>query len=479
MTSAADDGVYNRMFDSSVLDRADIQRMSVMPQICFYCSLIFAVFSTVITDAAEGVVISAVVNSDRMTRISCEVRIRGKMITPSESGTSELNLNSDAAFRFDQRQFESRISGPFSLRAYRNFQDASVRTVVGTNHKTVVQLPGSHRILQVYGTDSGLWHLSSDVRLTRQQVDLLQLPCDPLVAAGLLPTRALSSKDEKWNADTWVVPMLVGMEAVVSQSATCQLADLSENEAVVQFEAAADGAVTGSASKVVLTGKFTLDRRNGIITQLQAIMKEQRSPGTVSPGLNITAEVQWTQAILPDVADQPIKLPLQMPEELPEAGRLRLSLSTPWRLMLSHSRDWYLFHETPELVVLRMLQNGALIAQCNIAPALIMPPGEFTADDKFRSEVKSALVSRQAVIVSSRVIPVSNEWRKHFVRAVSETDSRTIYWDYYLCTHAQGEQFLLIFSHSKQDAELFGDAATQLLETLSLPPARERIRLPR
>lgn len=425
--------------------------------------------------AQEEIRLGVTVSPERITRVNCKVAIRGQIIAPTTTGSTEMKLSSDAAFTFDQRQFASQVSGAFGLRGWRRFQDAGVTTTVGEDHKTTVQLPASHRLLQVYGTDAGLLHLSPEVRLTRQQVDLLQLPCDPLAAAGLLPSRALTARDEKWNTDTWVTPLLVGLDAVAKQNTACELIELTDAQAVVRFTATADGAVTGAASSISLTGQLTLDRSAGLITQLQARLQEKRSPGTVSPGLDVTADVQWTQTLQTASSD----LPVDLAEQLPADNQLQLTLVTPWRLLLLHSREWHLFHETAELVMLRMLRNGSLLGQCNLSPALTMPAGEFTPDDQFRSEVLSALASRQATLVSSRVTPDLNGWRIHHVRASSTASDKTIYWDYHLCTQKSGEQFLVIFSHTQQDDAAFGDAAEQILKTLTLRPVRPRIPLPR
>ncbi len=427
------------------------------------------------TAAAADVDLHAAIADDRTAKIHYTVAIRGKIITPADDGTTELKVSSDAEFDFDQRQFRSQLTGPFSLRAYRRFQTAAVDTLVGPDHRTKVQLPQSHRLLQVYGTDTTLMHLSTDVHLSRQQVDLLQLPFDPLVAAGLLPARTLGSNDEKWNAESWVVPRLVGMEAAVSQSVTCHLAELTDSTAIIRFDGKAEGAVNGSASSVSLDGQLTVNRMTRVITSLKSTLREKRSPGTVSPGLDVTADVQWSQAPLAQEAD----LPDELPETLPAESSLLLTLPTPWRLLLLHGREWHLFHETSQLVMLRMLHNGSLIGQCNIIPAAKLPPGEFTPDAKFRDEVQMALATRQAVIADTKVIPEQNGWRFHLVRAISETTAKTILWDYYLCTHSGGEQFHIIFSHAKSDEATFGDAAERILRTLTLRPVRPALPLPR
>lgn len=413
-------------------------------------------------------------DSTRATRIDYQLKIQGKMLTPAESGDLQHDLESDCSFQFIQRDFTPGFESLSETRAVRRFADASAVTQVGRDHKTTTQLPQSHRLIYVYGSENALQHLSPAVRLTRQQVDLLQLPCDPLTAQGLLPAAIVRKADEKWNTEPWVVPAMAGIEATASQSATCSLKTSSDSTAVIGFEAKAAGAVSGSASSVSISGELSVDRRTGLITAFRATMREERTPGTVSPGLDVTAEIGWTQQQLEDGADMPEK----MPGESPEPEQLLLTLSTPWRLLMLHSRDWHVFHETTDLVMLRMLQEGRLIGQCNISPSVRVPAGTSTEPAKFQAEVQAALVTRKGKLLDEPTATEVNGWRIQRIRATSATDTKTILWDYYLCTLKSGEQFSMIFSHATTDDAIFAGAPEKILSTLTLQPAAAKTRLP-
>jgi hypothetical protein len=414
-------------------------------------------------------------DSTRATQINYQLKIQGKMLTPAESGDLQHDLKSDCTFQFTQRNFSHDFQSLSETRAVRRFADASAVTQVGRDHETTAQLPQSHRLIYVYGSENALQHLSPAVRLTRQQVDLLQLPCDPLTAQGLLPAATVRKPDEKWNTEPWVVPAMAGIEATASQTATCSLKTSSDSTAVIAFEAKAAGAVSGSASSVLISGELSVDRRTGLITVFRATMREERTPGTVSPGLDVTAEIRWTQQQLEDGAD----LPEKMPGESPEPEQLLRTLSTPWRLLLLHSRDWHLFHETTDLVMLRMLRDGRLIGQCNISPSPRVPPGTSTDPAMFRDEVQAALVTRKGKLLDEPTATEKNGWHIQRIRATSATDTKTILWDYYLCTVKSGEQFSMIFSHATADDAIFADAPEKILSTLTLQPAPAKTRLPK
>jgi hypothetical protein len=429
----------------------------------------------VVSNGEARILLTEPADPTRVTRVKYSLQLKGTLSTPSASGNTDWDLNSSAIFEFDQRRFPSENVGPLAIRATRNFQEARTSSVVGKDHKNSAILPVQSRLIHVYGGEMQLVQLSPDVRLTRPQLDLLQFPCDPLAVTGLLPGRSLNSKTEKWNADGWVVPLLAGIDAAVTQSATCEIKSLTEREAVILFQCNGTGAITGSPTEVSLRGEMIVDRKAAFITQLKATMTEKRGPGTVSPGLNVTADIHWTQLI----SGEQTSLPETMPETRPEARQLLLTLVTPWRILLLHDRNWHIFHETSELVMLRMLHNGALLAQCNIASAPLVAAGKFTSESDYLADVDKALRNRAGKITASNVLPDQNGWRIHHVSAAGEANKKKLVWDYFLCTTSSGEQISLVFSHADEDSAVFGDGALQMVRSLTIRSSRPRIPLPR
>lgn len=254
--------------------------------------------TSVVSDGDAGILLTEPADPARVTHVTYSLEIKGTLSTPSATGNTDWDLNSSAKFEFDQRRFPSDAAGPLAIRATRYFQEARTSSVVGKDHKNAVLLPVQSRLIHIHGGEMQLLQLSPEVRLTRPQLDLLQFPCDPLAVTGLLPGRSLKAKTEKWNADDWVVPMLAGIDASVMQSATCEIKLVTDQEAVILFQCDGTGAITGSPTEVSLRGEMIIDRNASLITQLKATMTEKRGAGTVSPGLNVTADIYWTQLIL-------------------------------------------------------------------------------------------------------------------------------------------------------------------------------------
>ncbi len=434
----------------------------------------------------------------KATRVRYTLQVDGLLTVASPSGTKDFSLKSQATFDFRERQFASDSSGPFALRAVREFLTARSETTVGGEKSTPVVLPEQSKIVHLFGQDTALVQLSPDVRMTRQQVDLLEFPCDPLAIQGLLPTRGLQNTSEKWNSDTWVVPMVIGIDATASQSTTCSLKSVTDAVAVIQFECQATGADTGAGTETTLSGEMTFDRKADRVTRLSAVMKEKRTNGPVSRGINVTARIEWTQ----EAEEQEVSLPQTMPQEFPSDRQLLLTLTTPWRLLMSHDRYWHVVDQTTDGMMMRKVVNGSLVGQCNLRTAPQMAAGGFTTEEAFLSEIEPAVVQRSGTIRLSKVTKSESGWRRHHIQATGKVKStvpsaaasqstspgagaspaakeETIIWDYYLCTATTGEQFSLVFSHAESDSVLFDDSAEQMLSSMTIRSARPKVVLPR
>ena len=411
--------------------------------------------------------LAARIDSTRATSVQANVKITGHLMTPSAAGIRKWELRSTGTFEFVQRQLPSELSGPLALLAVRQYSNASTETQVGERHTTKSSLSKAQSLIHFRGSDSGFQAAPAVRQLTRREHDLLQMPCDPLPCSGLLPTRDVAVGD-KWNCDDWVLPRLTGLEAITEQTLTCNLASRNDNQATVQFEGTATGAVSGSAGSATLQGTLVLDVVSQLVTSLQCNIKEKRSAGPVSPGLDVTLTLEWTQSVA-DSTDLPVEI-----DDSLFAKPFRLP--TPWRIEFSHGADWHVFNQTDSVMMLRQIRNGALISQCNISKGVVVPPGQHTSDADFLADINADIPAGGGSVVAQETIRDDNRWRVRHVQARGSVSDVEIIRDCYLCSAASGEQFSLMFSHSTADDTAFGDEADSWLNSLSL--TRRRPALP-
>ena len=413
---------------------------------------------------ADEVVLAASIDSSRTTVTDYQIRLTGEVIVPGPDGSQKFPLTSNGRFQFLQRQLPSEPVGPASLRAIRQYSSAETTTKVG-DHVTEVGLPAAYRRIHVMGSSEGLVLYSPGFAIPRKQLELLQMPFDSLATGSVLPPGRVEP-GAKWNSDAWLMPVLTGIEAVVEQSATCTLKSLTDQVAIVAFTGKISGAVQGSASNVSFSGEMTLDRQRRLVTSFVGQQKEKRIPGPVSPGLNVTANIRWTQSVTDDSS---LQTAVETPS--PSEESLQLLLQTQLKLQLHHSREWYLFHETPSVLMMRQLRDGHLISQCNISSAVTVPPKQHTLNKEFLADVTASVQERKGTVVGEDTVRDDARWRMRRIRAVGDASGEVILWDYYLCSATTGEQYSLVFSYSKADSELFGEEAGRILSTLQIAGA--------
>lgn len=436
-----------------------------------FAGLVCLLFTLAVASADEApVLLLPEIKQPLTTNVDYRLQIAGDIITPSASGPQSFPLTSTGDFRFQSQTFPSNAGGSVALKAVRRFAAAATSTTVGEEHVTAVKLSPAFRSVTVSGSDKGLIVWSPNFALPRKQLDLLQMPFDPLAVRSLLPGDPVQVGDQ-WNTDAWLVPMLMGLEVVVSQSATCELVSVDEKMAVVSFSGDIEGAVQGSTSTVKFNGNITINRRDGFVESFSATQKEKRSPGPVSPGLDVTAAVRWKQTA---AVDSPLAT-ISAPSDLPSEQQQHLFLQTPLKLQLRHSREWYLFHETSSVLMLRQLRDGNLVSQCNISTTITVPPKQHTPDAEFRRDVEESVAERKGKIQKEETVRDDGRWRIRHIRAAGDASGTGIVWDYYLCSAATGEQFSIVFSHASNDEKAFGDEAVKLLSTLQVAKRRAAV----
>lgn len=409
------------------------------------------------------------IQRDQATSVLYTIRIEGTISTPDKAGAQSFPLTSNGEFQFRNLQTSVETSGLDSLRALRQFRKAETRTIVDKTRETLVSLPTPYGRIHTCGHDGQLTSWHPQYALLRSQADLLRMPFDILVMQALMPTGSVKQADT-WNAAAWVVPALTGLDATVTQSVKCRMKSLTDDDADIVFEGTIEGAVTGSASRVNFGGEFTVDRKAGMIRRANITMKEKRTAGPVSPGIDVTATIQWSQD------------PVVMTDEnatiaKPNDQQLLLSAKAPGGLKFRHSRQWHLFHETDAVMMLRMLKDGRLIGQANFSKGISVKPGTHTPDAEFDRDISQSVSERKGKVLDSKTLPQRTGWRFRQVKATGAAAEKTILWDYYLCSSNSGQQFSVVFSHASEDIASFEGEPLKLLKNFSLPQ-RKRPALP-
>ncbi len=434
------------------------------------------------TTAVGGAVLSghSSTSPPAVTRVSYQLELEGTLIVSDGGSTARYPLQGTSDFRFLQHATTGVSGASEQMRAARQFALARTETLVGRDHRIQTGLPNQTSLIHVYEDHQQLLQLSPGVRLTRPQVDLLQFPCDPLPVAALLQGQSSLQAGQRWKVPERLLPLLTGLDFCSEHSGECVVRKIVAGVAEIEFQISCDGGITGSASEVKVQGTLQYVPDSRFVSALQAELREKRSSGVISPGLDVTARIRWSAVEQPEAGSPALPV-----AAIPAVGRQLLTLQTPWDLALLVSRDWHVYREESELMILRRLESGALAGQLNLKRVPSVDAGQEPDDQEFLDDVSEQVASRGGVVSASRRMKTAAGWSIQRVEAeisvkstladatVSGTGSDPgpvdrVLLSYCLCTAPSGQQYSLVFSHLSRDGAPFESLIDSILQTLVL-----------
>ena len=132
---------------------------------------------------------------------------------------------------------------------------------------------------QVSSNDGALFSPAGS--LTREELELIDIPGNSLLADDLLPAKPVSVGD-KWQHPDQLLARLMGLDAVSQSDVFSELKQLDDQSAKIEFAGTIQGALAGVASDIDLKGRYLFDRRLNRVTWMALVTHEKRSAGYVA-----------------------------------------------------------------------------------------------------------------------------------------------------------------------------------------------------
>lgn len=399
---------------------------------------------------------------------------KGGESTSSNSGSgaqaTRLTMNVKAALNFRSRRLASAGRDARSFRSLRRYSQANADINVN-NERSKSMLPANLKSVVAEGKATGLLFYSPEVVMSRNNVDLLSAPADPLAIVAMLPKKEVKV-GESWSPDSWSVSMLTSVEAVLNSKMSCTLAEVKGNIATVEFEGEIQGAIAGAETKISLSGKWKYDLGQKAITKIELQQTENRSVGTVSPGMNIKANVVVDRK----VTDVNVGLSKKDVDAISlDPGRKAELLSfqpSKWDLRFFHGRNWHIFQEVPQVVVIRLIENGSLIAQCNAAKIRRVAAGAHTPEQQFQADIRKSLGKNLKSLAAADEVKVGKSIYIYRVIAEGQVGETPVQWRYYLCAAPDGRQVSFVFAVDPKQLSTLDDRDLAIVSSIQFLPEK-------
>ncbi len=412
------------------------------------------VFLSALT-ATAGVSMSGNADDERVFSVRCRLEVAGDLQTaaPDSKGVT-LPLKVDGRLSFLERRLPAGGKDAEAFRAARSYQVGEARIEV-SGQPNENHLPANGRLIVAEGRSNGVRLWSPSEPLTFDTLDLLSTPGDSLALHALLPETEVETGDT-WKPAYWVLPLLTGVEAVSKHELTCRLEKIDEKFAVIAVSGSVEGAIDGAFTKIAVTGQVAWSLKGNHIRQAKIEQKEERTVGVVSPGMKVTATMYVDRQ--PSSLDGPLSgnrvdsIPI-----VPEPEQLALQFSSPWDFHFECDRNWHLFHQTEDVAVLRLVEKGSLIAQCNVSKVPQVAAGSHTPEQTFQGDVQTALAGQLQQIVKAEQLETTDGRWLYRVTGNGMSNGRPMTWYYYLCAAPDGRQVAFAFSLETRFVEQFAN----------------------
>ncbi len=366
---------------------------------------------------------------------------------------------------YDERTLEVPAGGEPRFRSIRHYNKADAVIKVGEGGFKPTLRDGRRLVVAEIADGSETTLLSPSGPLTRDELDLIDILGNSLLMDRLLPEKPVAV-DDTWKHSDKLIAALLGLDAVSESTVVSKLTEVTDAVARMEVAGEVQGAIGGVSTEIALKAKYRFDRRSNRIDWIGLLVKEKRSIGHVLRGVELVARLQMQigpkadsaklgDAVVEEAGVEPNDEQRQLEYESPKAG---------WRL--THDRCWFVYSADRDHVILRLIERGELVAQCNISPLPDFPVDKPETLAAFQEEIKQALGKKFGEFVEAGQWMNDQEHRVLRVVVRGMVEDLPIQWFYYLVADKQGRQVALAFTVEAKLLENLGEADRTLIDAM-------------
>jgi hypothetical protein len=408
-----------------------------------------------------------------LTHVESVLQVGGEALLVNDGKKTSLPMSVIANISYDESILASDLSAGTS-RSARYYKAANVVIKMAEGGQKPSLRPDRRLILA--SSDGSTARLVSPTGpLARDELDLIELPGNSLLVDRLLPTKPVAI-DDTWTHSADLLAGLLGLDAASDIEVTSRLEQVADGLAKIVLTGSLRGAAAGVGTHIELKAKYNFDLKTRRVSYFALLVKEQRSVGHVGPGLDVVAKLLLKVTPIAESVHLTPEVIAQLPT--PSRDLSLLEYEAPSHTFgLEYDRQWFVTSDEPNVAILRMIERGELVAQCNIS-AILTVQKQLTLSG-YQQEIQNSLGKNFGQFVKASENESAEGYRVFRVVAEGTVSGLPIQWIYYLVASADGQQQAsLAFTLEPSLVERFGSADADLLAHLRFktPPAKEAAR---
>jgi hypothetical protein len=402
-------------------------------------------------------------DSPSLNKITVSIDVAGSLKFSGGGKVEKLPLRVTGQLAYHEKTLQRPADAKSPWRSVRFYETADVDIKIKDGgFKPALSAKRRLIAVDVRGADTTLF--SPRVCLSREELDLIDVIGNSLILDRLLPgTKDARKVGDSWKPSPKIMAALLRLDAVSQSDVECKLAKISDSTADIEMTGALSGAISGVSSDVQIKAKLRFDRQRGKISSLEMTVKEDRAIGHADPGLDVTAKLRVmvepldVSEHLSDTALAGLKL-----ERTDKLSRVKY-VSVGGGFSLRTDRRWRLMSQRSGMLLLRMIDRGELVAQCNVATAKPTADKQAMTLSQFSEEVRKVLGKNLKQITAAKTTKTTAGHRMLRVTAVGTVSDLPIQWIYCHVSDGHGHGAVFAFTLQRNLLKQFDQADAKIV----------------
>lgn len=400
-----------------------------------------------------------------LSRVEVALQVGGDLKLVVEGKPKSIPMSVIANIGYDEQLLATDEAGhPRRTLRYYNDTRAVIKVDQGGDKP---KLDDAHRLIAVErlaGAAPVLFCPSG--ALKREELDLIDVPGNSMLGDSLLPSERVAF-GESWKLTDQTMAALLCLDAVSWTDVTSVQGETKDGIVEIAAAGSVNGAAGGVGTEIELKAKYRFDLARGRLVYLAMLIKEKRAVGHIGPGLDTVAKLIVSMTPIEKSSHLTQEVVARTKAELtPDAESLDYA-AVSGQFRFPYDRRWHLTVDDAKLAILRLMDKGELVAQCNVS---ILPSEKKSPVTlaEFQQDVQTSLGKNFGQFTNAS--QSTNEAGYAVLRVVAHgvVSELPIEWVYYLIQDSQGKRVSLAFTYEQDLAERFAQADRAMVQRLRM-----------
>ena len=302
--------------------------------------------------------------------------------------------------------------------------------------------------------------------LNQSELNLIKNPADPLSYGGLLNKNSVA-QGEKWSVDKNALADFLAVDRILFTDAKMMLKKATPTAARIYLLGQVDATVDDAGTSMKVSAIFDIDRARQQVTSVRLSIDENRQPGQVAPGFQGKSRVNVQ--LNPDRSCA--HLTTANLKKLTNARRIKQRLqwqSEKGQFALEYDPRWKMIVSEGEAAILRYVDDGDLLAQCNVLQLPARPASKPLTLAEYRGEIEKIIrADKSAKLVDAVTVKSATGNKTYRVEVDGVEDEIPVKWIYYHVAAKDGRRLTFIFTLEQEIANIFKPSDQRMVNGLS------------